>query len=173
MIEDCGLVDLCFYGPKYTWSNGTGQGSIIWKRLDRGIVNDQRLAACPTTTVSHLASTGSYHNPLLMEINVRQDTGNKYFRFLNFWIDNVNFKPFVKDIWDKQVNRSVMWVFHQKLKALCTGISKWSRQEYGDISMNPTSSARPDGFNGKFYQSYWDIIKNDLLNIVLDFFGGC
>ncbi|XP_070041492.1 uncharacterized protein [Nicotiana tomentosiformis] len=133
MIEDCGLVDLGFYGPKYTWSNGRGQGSIVWKRLDRGLVNDQWLSAFPSTSVSHLASTGSDHNPILMKINIRHDTRNKYFRFLNFWVDNVNFKPFVKDIWDKQVNGSAMWVFHQKLKALCTGLSRWSRQEYGDI----------------------------------------
>ncbi|OIT36808.1 hypothetical protein A4A49_60393, partial [Nicotiana attenuata] len=40
MIEDCGLVDLGFYGPKCTWSNGRGQCSIVWKRLDRGLSND-------------------------------------------------------------------------------------------------------------------------------------
>ncbi|OIT36737.1 putative ribonuclease h protein [Nicotiana attenuata] len=269
------------------------------------------------------ASTGSDHNPLLMEIRVRQETGNKYFRFLNLWVDNDNFKPFVKGIWEKHVSGSAVWIFHQKLKALCTGLSQWSRQEYGDIfqkakeyeekvksaemvwaqtneeadranlhdlkaqyirymkleenflkqktqlqwfkegdasskyfhslirgrrrklyihkikdedgqwiqgdevignaactfyedlftdpggsirevllscipsmitqedndilsadptlselkgvvfSMNPTSAAGPDGFNGKFYQSCWDIIKADLLNVVLAFFGGC
>ncbi|XP_019260712.1 PREDICTED: uncharacterized protein LOC109238686 [Nicotiana attenuata] len=39
------------------------------------------------------------------------------------------------------------------------------------FSMNPTSVARPDDFNGKFYQSCWDIIKDDLLNVVLAFFA--
>ncbi|XP_019265849.1 PREDICTED: uncharacterized protein LOC109243378 [Nicotiana attenuata] len=38
--------------------------------------------------------------------------------------------------------------------------------------MSPTSAAGPDGMNGKFYQACWDIIKTDLLNVVLDFFGG-
>nr|XP_016446838.1 PREDICTED: uncharacterized protein LOC107771891 [Nicotiana tabacum] len=133
MSKSIDFLDLGFYGPKCTWSNGIGQCSIVWKRLDRGLVNDQWLAAFSNTTVSHLASIGSDHNHLLMEINVRQDTDNKYFRFLILWVDNVNFKPYVKGIWDKQVNGSAMWIFHQKLKALCTGLSKWSRQEYGDI----------------------------------------
>ncbi|OIT36118.1 hypothetical protein A4A49_64435, partial [Nicotiana attenuata] len=35
------------------------------------------------------------------------------------------------------------------------------------FSMNPTSAAGPNGMNGKFYQSCWDIIKYDLLNVVL------
>lgn len=41
------------------------------------------------------------------------------------------------------------------------------------FSMNPTSAAGPDGFNGKFYESCCDIIKADLLNVVLAFFGRC
>ncbi|OIT27219.1 hypothetical protein A4A49_37653 [Nicotiana attenuata] len=127
MIEDCGLADLGFYGPRCTWSNGKGQCSIVWKRLDRGLANDQWLAAFPASTISHLASTGSDHTPLLMEIRVRQDNSTKYFRFLNLWVDNANFKPFVKGIWDAKVSGSPMWIFHQKLKALSTGLSQWSR----------------------------------------------
>nr|XP_009589387.1 uncharacterized protein LOC104086758 [Nicotiana tomentosiformis] len=38
--------------------------------------------------------------------------------------------------------------------------------------MNPNSATGPDGMNEKFYQACWDIIKNALLNMVLDFFGG-
>ncbi|XP_019244554.1 PREDICTED: uncharacterized protein LOC109224431 [Nicotiana attenuata] len=133
MIEDCGLVDLGFYGLRYTWSNGRGQCSIVWKRMDRGLANDQWLAAFSATNVSNLDSTGSDHTPLLLEIRVRQENGTKYFRFLNLWVDTSNFKPFVKEIWDKQVNGSAMWIFHQKLKALSTGLSQWSRQQYGDI----------------------------------------
>ncbi|OIT01093.1 hypothetical protein A4A49_19935 [Nicotiana attenuata] len=29
MMEECGLVDLGYYGPKYTWSNGRGPCSIV------------------------------------------------------------------------------------------------------------------------------------------------
>ncbi|XP_019263896.1 PREDICTED: uncharacterized protein LOC109241590 [Nicotiana attenuata] len=106
MIEDCGLVDLGFYGPKCTWSNGR---------------------------VSHLASAGSDHTPLLMEMRVRQENSTKYFKFLNLWVDNPNFKPFIQGIWDNHVTGSPMWIFHQKLKSLSAGLSQWSRQEYGDI----------------------------------------
>ncbi|XP_070002509.1 uncharacterized protein LOC142165968 [Nicotiana tabacum] len=133
MIENSGLVDLGFYGPRCAWSNGRGQCSIVWKRLDRGLANDQWLAAFPASIISHLASAGSDHNLLLMEIRVRQENCTKYFRFLNLWVDNAKFKLLVKGIWDEQVTGSAMWIFHQKLKALSTGLSQWSRQEYGDI----------------------------------------
>ncbi|OIT04903.1 hypothetical protein A4A49_31371 [Nicotiana attenuata] len=71
MIEDCGLVDLGFYGPKYTWSNGRGTCCIVWKRLDKGLVNDRWLEMFPAATVSHLASTGSDHYPFLLELHIR------------------------------------------------------------------------------------------------------
>lgn len=47
--------------------------------------------------------------------------------------------------------------------------------EHKDVvfSMNPTSAAGPDEMNGKFIQSCWEVIKNDMLNMVLSFFGGC
>lgn len=38
------------------------------------------------------------------------------------------------------------------------------------FSMNPSSAAGPDGMNGKFFQACWEVIKEDLLNVVLSFF---
>ncbi|OIT07835.1 hypothetical protein A4A49_32245 [Nicotiana attenuata] len=159
MIEDYGLTDLGFYGPRYTWSNGRGPCSIVWKRLDRGLVNDNWLSSFPATTIARLASTGSNHSPLLMEINVRQDTIKKYFIFLNCWVKNESFMPLVQEVWNGPINGSALSTFHQKLKEVI-------------FSMNPNSADGPDGMNEKVYQACWDVIKNDLLNVVLDFFGG-
>lgn len=38
--------------------------------------------------------------------------------------------------------------------------------------MNPCSAPRKDGFTGHFYRSCWDNIKDDLLEMVIDFFKG-
>lgn len=48
-------------------------------------------------------------------------------------MDNQSFLPLVLEIWNKEVKRNVMWVFHQKLKALSHALSLWSRQQYCDI----------------------------------------
>ncbi|XP_070025067.1 uncharacterized protein [Nicotiana sylvestris] len=97
MIEDSGLVDLGYYGHKYIWSNGRGPNSIVCNRLDRGLVNGQGLTVFPATTVSHLVSAGSDHNPLLMEINLRQETGKRYFKFLICLVKNDKFMPLVEE----------------------------------------------------------------------------
>ena len=38
------------------------------------------------------------------------------------------------------------------------------------FSLNKDSAPGPDGFGALFYQTYWDIIKNDVSNVVLQFF---
>ncbi|OIT18976.1 hypothetical protein A4A49_42874 [Nicotiana attenuata] len=133
MMEDCGLMDLGFYGSKVTWSNGRGKCAVVWKRLDRGLVNDLWLEAFPAATITHLGSAGSDHNPLLLELHTRQDNGKKYFKFLNCWVDNQSFLPLVSEIWNREVRGNPMWVFHPKLKALSHALSLWSRKQYGDI----------------------------------------
>lgn len=39
-------------------------------------------------------------------------------------------------------------------------------------SMNGDSAPRPDGYNGFFYNTCWDIIKDDLYDVISEFFAG-
>ena len=56
VIEACGLMDLGFNGPKFTWSNQRGINFRIWKRLDRAMTNDKWLQDMPHTNITHLPS---------------------------------------------------------------------------------------------------------------------
>lgn len=40
------------------------------------------------------------------------------------------------------------------------------------FKMDPASSPGPDGFPGKFYQFFWDVIGSDLTHAVQEFFVG-
>ncbi|XP_059289249.1 uncharacterized protein LOC132042737 [Lycium ferocissimum] len=40
------------------------------------------------------------------------------------------------------------------------------------MDLSPNSAASPDGFNGFFFQSRWQIIKSDLINFVQSFYCG-
>ena len=37
-------------------------------------------------------------------------------------------------------------------------------------SLKKDSAPGPDRFGANFYQTYWDIVKNDVINVVLEFF---
>lgn len=40
------------------------------------------------------------------------------------------------------------------------------------FALNGGSASGPDGFTGAFYQSYWEIIKEDVISVVKGYFGG-
>lgn len=38
------------------------------------------------------------------------------------------------------------------------------------LAMNKEGAPSPDGFGAVFFQNYWDIVKNDVINAILEFF---
>ncbi|KAK4707386.1 hypothetical protein R3W88_033075 [Solanum pinnatisectum] len=133
VIEACGLLDLGFNGPRFTWSNQRGINSRIWKRLDRAMVNDRWLQDIPHTNITHLPSVGSDHCPFLMEIQARPHDYIKYFRFLNYWADQPSFTDTVTRCWERPIEGQPIWIFHQKMKRLASTLSTWSKEQFGDI----------------------------------------
>ncbi|XP_069150536.1 uncharacterized protein [Solanum lycopersicum] len=95
--------DMGYSGQPYTWCSHRKDGSRIWKRLDRGVVNDNWLDKMPSTNITHLPSVGSDHCPLLMEC------------------------------WKKTAVGNPMWILHTKMKRLTNTLREWSKKEYGDI----------------------------------------
>ncbi|XP_070036365.1 uncharacterized protein LOC142166978 [Nicotiana tabacum] len=95
-METCGLSDIGFTGPKFTWCNNWRPRKRIWKRLDRIFVNDQWVQVFQHNYVKHLVRTGSNHRPLLMKCHSDQHEIIKYFRFLNFWTEQQDFLEVVQ-----------------------------------------------------------------------------
>ncbi|KAK4722554.1 hypothetical protein R3W88_012787 [Solanum pinnatisectum] len=132
-MEACGLSDLGFVGPKFTWCNNRRPSKRIWKRLDRVFVNDLWAQSYHTNTIKHLARTGSDHRPLLMQTLSNQNDSIRYFRFLNLWTQQSDFLETVQNSWNMNVTGNAMWKFQCKLKVLSKNLSKWSRETIGDI----------------------------------------
>ncbi|KAH0714942.1 hypothetical protein KY284_007847 [Solanum tuberosum] len=133
VIEACGLMDLRFNGPKFSWSNQRGINFRIWKRLDRAMVNDKWLQHRPHTSITHFSSVGSDHCTLLMEMNARYENHIKYFKFLNFGVDQPSFLTTVIDCWNRQIEGNPMWIFYQKIKRVAYTLSTWCKMQFGDI----------------------------------------
>ena len=113
VIEACGLLDFCFIGHKFTWSNKRGKSHRIRKCLDRAMVNNPLLEKIPQTTITYMSATGSDKCPLFMETVSTTTDHIKYFRFLNCWVDNPHFMETVKTWWEKS-DRSVCGDFTKK-----------------------------------------------------------
>ncbi|XP_060181837.1 uncharacterized protein LOC132611422 [Lycium barbarum] len=79
---------------------------------------------------------GSDHRPMLLKCFNDNSVGIKYFKFLDFWIDQDDFKTLVAKEWQVEVDGNPMWRLQQKLKNLGRRLSKWSIEEIGDVNEN-------------------------------------
>ena len=68
-LDSCGMVDLGFHGPKFTWVNKREVGRFIQERLDRGFTNIDWRDLYPEAAVHHLACTYSDHCPVLLNLD--------------------------------------------------------------------------------------------------------
>ena len=65
MIKDCGLLDLDYNGPAYTWSNKWFSINPTYERLDRCLGNANWCASFTNTMVYHLPMMKTDHAPIL------------------------------------------------------------------------------------------------------------
>ncbi|KAL3497771.1 hypothetical protein ACH5RR_040503, partial [Cinchona calisaya] len=63
-IHDCQLMDLGFFGPKFTWWCKRRDGPIIHERLDRTLCNSDWCDLSKDAFVQHIVRTGSDHRPI-------------------------------------------------------------------------------------------------------------
>ena len=67
----CGLRDLGFMGPKYTWLYQRANGSQIRERLDRALVSLEWGACFQVAKLFHLTCLTSNHSPLSLHFFMR------------------------------------------------------------------------------------------------------
>ena len=65
----CHLMDLGFFGPKYTWSNLRGISDLIQECFDRCWADSDWKLLYPEAIVCHLPRVNSDHYPLLLNLD--------------------------------------------------------------------------------------------------------
>lgn len=83
-IETCGLSDLGFCGPKFTWVNKRMEGGLVLERLDKFLANGEWITLFPESTNYHLPRLKSDHNPIFLKTHPTLSSfGSRPFRHEN------------------------------------------------------------------------------------------
>ena len=67
LMFEVDVVDLGFFGGKYTQAKGKWGNAAIKRRLDRGIANILWRLAYPKATLSHLDAIGFDHTRIVLD----------------------------------------------------------------------------------------------------------
>ncbi|KAJ1268610.1 hypothetical protein BS78_07G148300, partial [Paspalum vaginatum] len=124
-IKDCGLCDLGFNGPAYTWTNKSFSTMPTFERLDRCLANANWIASFPNTSVHHLPMLYSDHCPILIKVDCNAVKIKKPFRFENWWIQESDFQEVAKTSWERSRGRG----FNLKTTYLASDLKVWWRKK--------------------------------------------
>jgi hypothetical protein len=83
LVKQCGLFDLGYDGPAYTWSNKKFTSTPTYEHLDRCLANAEWCRAFPTSTVLHLPMMYNNRAPILLLPTSQRQKPQKPFRFEN------------------------------------------------------------------------------------------
>ncbi|MCH85515.1 RNA-directed DNA polymerase (Reverse transcriptase), partial [Trifolium medium] len=116
------------------------------------------------------------------------------------WTTHPDCDKIIKDCWGKTVVGCPMYILSQKLKLVKDKLKSWNKEplladevipklitedvnalitllpSHQEITtavfaLNKDSASGPDGFGAFFFQHYWDCVKFDVYNAVLEFFS--
>ncbi|XP_019199146.1 PREDICTED: uncharacterized protein LOC109192895 [Ipomoea nil] len=108
-IQDEGLIDLGFSGPKLTWVKDGSTDAIKWARLDRALCNLEWRIRFPEATVEHLPRIASDHAPLLAA-----------------WLAHDDLSKTVQRLWCADQNLLA------NVQQVAAGLSTWNREVFGN-----------------------------------------
>ncbi|KAG5548219.1 hypothetical protein RHGRI_013800 [Rhododendron griersonianum] len=139
MISECGLVDLEFKGPKFTWRNNRSEENFIMERIDMAFANDKWRELNDQAMVFVEAAVGSDHNPLILNTDVPLNRVGKPFRFESFWVTEEDSKEVITAAWNQRCEGDSMTVVCKKLRGCKDGLKEWNRRKFGDLRLKITS----------------------------------
>ena len=76
-LDNCGMIDMGFSGPRFTWTNKREVQALIQERIDRFFVNASWCTLYTEARVVHLTRCHSDHCPVMLELLPRNHTGRK------------------------------------------------------------------------------------------------
>jgi hypothetical protein len=124
-VKQCGLFDLGFSGPAYTWTNKRFSSKPIFERLDRCLANAEWCTIFPNTNVFNLPIILSDHAPILISTDSKFQRPKLHFKFENWWTYEEDFRGVAKDAWNASVNRP----FHARTANLAGALKRWCKKK--------------------------------------------
>ena len=142
-MDNYGLMDLGFHGPRFTWTNK----SLCWQTtikecLDRGLGNVEWATLFPSAEIHHLPRVKFDHCPILLSIDPRERKPLKPFKFEQMWLTDPSFPTLVDESWKalEQIPSTSYSLsrFPQRLDALTEHIQAWNKNHLGNLFQRKT-----------------------------------
>ncbi|GMI86526.1 hypothetical protein HRI_002321900 [Hibiscus trionum] len=124
-LQDCGLSDIGYRGPWFTWECGRLSSNLIRERLDRGVASSGWWELFPNFSLDHLSHAFSDHCPLLLNTSPMQSGSNRvhHFHFEAAWLTEESCESKFQKLW-----QSTSGTLPDKLREVGKGLEEWFKR---------------------------------------------
>ncbi|XP_074305283.1 uncharacterized protein LOC141640377 [Silene latifolia] len=133
--NDChrDLTELKTIGSFFTWNNKHENGSKVYSKIDRVLVNADWLNDFPDCFANFLPEWLFDHCPCVIYFQEERERKGSPFKYFNMWSLVDDFLRVVETHWKKTVNGNPMFQVTQKLKTLKHSLKQLDRHNFSDI----------------------------------------
>jgi hypothetical protein len=127
LVKNCGLFDLGYSGPAYTWTNKRFSSKPTFERLDRCLVNSEWCDVFPVSNVYNMPIFHCYsdHAAILLSTEGPVRKIKKHFKFENWWLKEQDFQDYAKSMWNNSKNKS----FSNRTNHLAGSLKIWCKKK--------------------------------------------
>ncbi|XP_023900653.1 uncharacterized protein LOC112012514 [Quercus suber] len=134
-INFCGLKEVRFTGPLFTWLYLKEDESQIRERLDRALATVEWFHLFPMAKLVHLTSSVSNHSPLFLQFYAkpRKKKMGRVFRFESMWLKDPRCEAIVENAWDDGLLGGSDDVLNKCLESCRARLEVWNGSEFGNV----------------------------------------
>ncbi|XP_074288087.1 uncharacterized protein LOC141613248 [Silene latifolia] len=132
-LDDCQLQEGKMIGSYFTWNNKQDDGTRVYSKIDRVLINDAWLQRFPDS-VAHFLPEGLFdHCPCVIQFNRISARKKAPFKYFTMWALADNFDEVVQHGWQEDIDGSPMFRVTKKLKSLKHRLQELNREQFSDI----------------------------------------
>ena len=140
-LHDCGLSDMGFVGPKFTWSNKQDDGRNVKVRLDCAVANADFVQLFEDYRVENVITTSSDHYALYVSLKRESfsmhrptSTGQHPFKYEAAWMRAPDYFSTVEDAWVKNTSGTrSLGATWENLGRMSNTLKEWSHHSFGSV----------------------------------------
>ena len=133
----CGLCDMGFVGPRFTWLYQSVDGGQIRERLDKAVASQAWGARFKEARVYHLSNSALDHSPLSLHFFLKQKKQfqRKIFKFKSMWLKDPKCEDIVKNAWEEGSVFVGRFLISRCMELCRNRLEVWNKREFGHVGM--------------------------------------
>jgi hypothetical protein len=138
-LDDCGLSDLGYSGPKFTWTNKQESDSNVRVRLDRAVANGSFTQLFDDCHVENVITTTSDHYAIVLSLKNYQNEATSRpvqmgFKYEAAWLRSPDYNQVLEAAWNDDPDRvASLQGTWSTLHRVATSLAQWSKDTFNSV----------------------------------------